>query len=97
VDASDDMIVVSVVGATDAATACAFGMPGQEGITPGPDAVWGGKVAKTSTLTYENAQMLARCVDSRGSIYMMAGDLFAMAPADLIPVMDSLSAGWVWK
>jgi hypothetical protein len=97
IDDSDNMIVVSVVGAKDTATACAFGMAGQEGITPGPDTSWGGKAAKTATLTYENAKILARCVDSHGSIYMMAGEALSLATADLIPVMDTLSAGWVWK
>lgn len=98
VDARREIIVLGVVTSKDAATACGADLANQmTSVVAQPDTVWGGKVAKTATVSAMGLEEEDRCVESNGLVYRLMGDLPEGTQASVIAALDALTSSWVWK
>ena len=95
---SMDVIQVSVSPSKDAVTACGAYLATQStGVVAQPDTAWGGKPAKTAKVTVSSLTAQARCVESKGVIYMMVGAAGKGTYDSVVTSMSAVATAWVWK
>jgi hypothetical protein len=92
-----DVISVTVSTAKDAATACGSDLAKQATVVAQPDTIWGGKTAKTAKVTATGIVAQARCVESKGTVYMMVGAPARGTLDSVVSTMTTVSTAWVWK
>jgi hypothetical protein len=88
-----------VSGAKDVALACGpsyLAFQPNAIVTAQPDTVWGGKAAKAATVTVSILTVQARCTESKGVIYLMAG-ISPEGALDIVAAMNTVGTAWVWK
>ena len=96
-DQGMDVISVTVSTAKDAATACGSDLAKQATVVAQPDTIWGGKTAKTAKVTATGIVAQARCVESKGTVYMMVGAPPRGTLDSVVSTMTTVSTAWVWK
>ncbi len=93
-----DIIQVTVISSKDAATGCGADLATQvTTLVPQPDTAWGGKASKTAKIAVGSLVAQARCVESKGVVYMMVGAATDGTYESVVTAMSAVGSAWLWK
>lgn len=95
--AQGDMISVTLAESSTAAAACSTELADFAVVEPQKDTIWGGRPAKTANATAGFVIAQARCVDWKGSVYIVVGIPAEGSVDTIVAAMDTFTASWVWK